>query len=79
MKARVDSAGRIVVPKALRAALGLTTGSTVEISRYGEGLTLIPGGRTARLVRADDGSLVAEAETVVTDEVVFDLIESGRR
>lgn len=75
----MDSAGRVMVPKALRAALGLTTGSVVDISRYGNGLQLVPGGRTARLVRAEDGSMTAESETVVTDEVVFDLIESGRR
>ncbi|TBM40051.1 AbrB/MazE/SpoVT family DNA-binding domain-containing protein, partial [Mycolicibacterium smegmatis] len=33
MKAVVDAAGRIVVPKPLREALGLQPGSTVEISR----------------------------------------------
>lgn len=75
----MDSAGRVMVPRALRAALGLTAGSVVDISRYGSGLHLVPGGRTARLVRGEDGSVTAESETVVTDEIVFDLIESGRR
>lgn len=79
MEARVDALGRIVVPKALRDPLGLAAGSVVDISRYGDGLRLVPGGRTARLVESDDGVLVAESETVITDQVVFDLIDAGRR
>ena len=50
MKATIDSVGRIVVPKPLRDALGLSPGTTVDISRYGAGLQLIPTGRTAHLV-----------------------------
>ncbi|MGH8925348.1 MAG: AbrB/MazE/SpoVT family DNA-binding domain-containing protein [Acidimicrobiia bacterium] len=79
MKARVDALGRIVVPKPLRDALGLTAGSVVDVSRYGDGLHIVPGGRTARLVETEDGIVVAESKTVVTDEMVFDLIEAGRR
>ncbi len=74
----MDSGGRIVVPKPLRDALGLTAGSTVDISRYGAGLQLIPTGRTARLVD-ESGVLVATGETAVDDDVVFGLIDSGRR
>ncbi len=79
MEATVDSAGRILLPKSLRDSLGLAPGSTVEISRYGSGVQITPGGRTARLVRDSDGRLVARSQTVVTDEVMFALIESGRR
>ncbi len=78
MKTTIDSLGRIVVPKALREALSLTPGSTVDISLYGGGLQLTPDGRTARLVEVD-GVLVAESDTVVTDDMVFGLIDSGRR
>lgn len=74
----MDSAGRIVVPKPLRDALGLTAGSTVDISRYGAGLQLVPNGRTARLVD-ESGVLVATGETAVDDDVVLGLIDSGRR
>jgi AbrB family looped-hinge helix DNA binding protein len=78
MKAVVDSVGRIVVPKALRDSLGLQPGSTVEISRYGAGLQLIPAGRTARLVQEEGVSVVA-GETTIDDEVVFSLLDAGRR
>jgi len=50
MQAEIDAVGGVVVPKPLRDALGLSAGSTVDISRYGPGLQLVPAGRTARLV-----------------------------
>jgi len=78
MKAVVDSVGRIVVPKALRELLGLRPGSTVEISRYGAGLHLLPTGRTARLVD-EGGVLVATGETSIDDDTVFALLDDGRR
>lgn len=78
MKATIDNLGRVVVPKALRDALGLTPGTTVDLSRYGAGLQLVPAGRTARL-RTVDGALVADSTTVVTDEDVFGLLDAGRR
>ena len=78
METSMDSVGRIVVPKPLRDALGLTVGSTVDISRYGAGLQLVPTGRTAALVD-ESGVLVATGETAINDEVVFGLIDSGRR
>lgn len=78
VKTSIDSVGRIVVPKALRDALGLTPGSTVDISRYGAGLQLIPTGRTARLIE-ESGVLVATGDTEIDDDDVFALIDSGRR
>lgn len=74
----IDSLGRIVVPKPLRDALGLTAGTTVDISRYGAGLQLVPTGRTARLID-EAGVLVASASTTIDDDTVFALIDSARR
>ena len=78
MRATVDSAGRVVLPKPLRDALGLEAGSTVDISFYGSGLHLVPDGRTARLVE-EDGVLVATGEAEIDDDVVQSLVDAGRR
>lgn len=78
METSIDSVGRIVVPKRLREELGLTPGSTIDISRYGAGLQLVPAGRTARLVE-ESGVLVATGETTIDDDVVYGLIDGGRR
>ena len=78
MKAVVDSVGRVVVPKPLRDALGLQAGSEVEISRYGAGLQLLPAGRCAQVV-LEGGVPVVTGETKIDDEIVFDLLDAGRR
>ena len=78
MKATIDGLGRLVVPKPLREALGLTPGTVVDLSRYGTGLQLVPAGGTARIVETDEGP-VAESSTEVTDEVVFGLLDAARR
>lgn len=79
MKAVIDQAGRILIPKSLREAHGFAPGSSVDISWYGDGLRIILGGRTARLERDDDGRLVARGSTAVDDDDLFALIDAGRR
>jgi AbrB family looped-hinge helix DNA binding protein len=78
MQTKLDAVGRVVVPKPLRDALGLTPGSTLDISRYGAGLQIVPTGRTAQLVE-ESGSLVAAGKTTIDDDTVFGLIDAGRR
>ncbi|MCB1040382.1 MAG: AbrB/MazE/SpoVT family DNA-binding domain-containing protein [Acidimicrobiales bacterium] len=78
MKTTIDSAGRLVVPKVLRDRLGLKPGSAVDVSLYGAGLQMVAVSRTAR-VRKVRGDLVAESETVITDEDVFALLDADRR
>jgi AbrB family looped-hinge helix DNA binding protein len=78
MEARIDSVGRIVVPRPLRDALGLVPGSMVDVSRYGAGLQIVPSGRTARLVE-EAGAIVATGATTIDDDIVFGLIDAGRR
>lgn len=78
MEATIDRAGRVLLPKPLRDALGLRPGTKVDVSRYGAGLQLVPTGRTARLVE-EDGVPVATGETQIDDDVVFNLIDAGRR
>lgn len=79
MEATIDSGGRLLLPKSIRGALGLVPGATVDISLYGGGVQITPGGRTARLEKDEDGRLVSRGETPVTDEQMFALIDSGRR
>ncbi len=79
MEAKVDSVGRVVLPKKLRDSLGFTPGTRVDISAYGSGIQITSGGRTAQLVRDPDGRLVSRGETEVTDETMYHLIDSGRR
>lgn len=79
MEAVIDSGGRVVLPKQLRDALGLTPGTRVDVSAYGAGVQITPGGRTARLERTADGRLVARGTAVVTDDMMYALIDSGRR
>ena len=78
METTIDSAGRIVVPKVLRDSLGLRPGTRLDISAYGAGLSVIPGGRTAELVE-EDGVLVARGTTVVDSETIFGVIDALRR
>jgi len=78
MEAIIDQAGRVVLPKPIRDALGLLPGTTVDISPYGAGVQILPAGRTARLVE-EGGVLVAAGETPVDDDVVFALIDAGRK
>jgi AbrB family looped-hinge helix DNA binding protein len=78
MKAKVDSVGRILVPKPLREAVGLSPGTVVDVSRYGSGLQISPAGRVARLVD-ENGVLVATGDATINDEDIFALIDSGRR
>jgi AbrB family looped-hinge helix DNA binding protein len=78
VEATLDHVGRLVVPKALRDRLGLVAGSKVDVSLYGDGIHISPSGRTARLEHRD-GRLVAVADTAVTDDDVFGLLDAMRR
>ena len=78
METVIDQAGRIVLPKPIRDALGLLPGTKVDITPYGAGVQVVPAGRTARLVE-EDGVLVSAGDTPVDDGVVFALLDAGRK
>ena len=67
-----------MLPKPLRDRLGLTPGTKVDVSDYGDGLHIAPLSRTARLEERD-GRLVAVADTPIDDDDVLGLIDAGRR
>jgi AbrB family looped-hinge helix DNA binding protein len=70
MKATIDSAGRLVIPKPLRDRLGLTPGE-VEVTSEGAALRVEPvaatelGERDGRLVIPETGSRL-DSETVTS-------------
>jgi AbrB family looped-hinge helix DNA binding protein len=60
MRTTIDSAGRVVIPKDLRAALNLVGGDEVEITLEGERIELTPAFRKVQLRRGPHGLLNAE-------------------
>jgi AbrB family looped-hinge helix DNA binding protein len=81
MKATIDSAGRIVVPKALRQALGLKPGQPLEI-RAGDGRLEIEIAATPVKLQRRGKGVVAVPESELpplTAEQVRDTLERVRR
>jgi AbrB family looped-hinge helix DNA binding protein len=67
MRTSIDSAGRLVVPKALRDAVGLTPGQALEITAHDGRLEIEPVPAPVTLIERD-GLLVAAPENGSTDE-----------
>lgn len=81
MKATIDAAGRLVVPKALRQALGLKPGQALEI-RAGEGRLEIEIAATPmRLERRGKGAVAVPQKKLpsLTAEEVRETLERVRR
>src|SRR5438067_2159239 len=81
MKAVIDRAGRIVVPKPLRQALGLRPGQPLEI-RAGDGRLEIEIASTPMQLRKRGKGLVAVPDAKLpplTAEQVRDTLERVRR
>lgn len=64
MNVRIDSAGRIVVPKRVRERLGLKQNSELELEERAEGIVLKPVQRQSALVRDKHGHLVFTGKPV---------------
>jgi AbrB family looped-hinge helix DNA binding protein len=81
MRTAIDSAGRVVIPKALREALGLRAGQPLEIAERDGRLEIVPAPTPMRLVDEGDGVVaVADIEMpVLTTEMVRDTLERTRR
>lgn len=62
MKTTIDGAGRIVIPKGLRAALRLNGGDEVEITLQGERLELAPAPREVTLRQGAHGILTSDLD-----------------
>jgi AbrB family looped-hinge helix DNA binding protein len=81
MKTRVDSSGRVVIPKALRERLGLTGGRTVEIREREGRIEIEPAPTPMHLVNTRRGPVAVPAEPLppLTDDIVRASIEQTRR
>jgi AbrB family looped-hinge helix DNA binding protein len=81
MRTAIDAAGRVVIPKALREALGLTAGQPLEIIAREGRLEIVPAPTPMRLVDEDDGPVaVADADVPpLTQELVRETLEQVRR
>ena len=76
MRAAIDKAGRLVIPKALRDSLGLVPGE-VEVTPDGAGLHVEPLANDE--LAEEDGFLVIPADVPVSDELVRTLRDANQR
>jgi len=76
MRTKIDSAGRVVIPKPLRDALGLAPGE-VEITRDGAAVRVAPVVGVGLQPRGD--RLVILKGPDLTDEQVRDLRQADQR
>ena len=78
MEAVIDQACLIVVPKPIRDALGLLPGTKVDITPYGAGAyKLCP--QAGRRAWSRKTACSWRPYTPVDDDVVFALIDAGRK
>lgn len=79
MRATIDMAGRLVVPKPLRDELGFAAGTELELTAVDGHLEVSIPSR----VRAEEGAhgvrFVADTEARLNAEKVRELMERGRR
>ena len=77
MRTTIDRAGRLVIPRSLRARIGLVNGGEVEIELDGSGIRIEPvaGGD----LREEDGLLVVPAlGEPISHAMVRELIDADR-
>jgi AbrB family looped-hinge helix DNA binding protein len=81
MRITIDAAGRLVVPKPLRAQLQIEGPTEVEIASHDGVIEIRPAAAETRIVRTSQGPVaqpVAELPPL-TDDDVRSAIESTRR
>ncbi|EID15832.1 hypothetical protein MXEN_05135 [Mycobacterium xenopi RIVM700367] len=81
MNVTVDRLGRLVIPKALRVALGITPDTQLELIPDGSGLRIEPIQRHARPIEMQDGlPVLGRVEgAVLTDDDVRRLRDDIQR
>ena len=81
MRTAIDSAGRVVIPKALRDRVGLGGGRAVEIRERDGRIEIEPAPTPMKLVRRSGGPVAVPDERLppLTDDVVRATLERTRR
>lgn len=81
MRSSIDSAGRLVIPKALRDRAGLATGQPVEIRERDGTIEIEPVPVSMTLADRGDGPVAVAGEALppLTDELVRETLERTRR
>jgi AbrB family looped-hinge helix DNA binding protein len=77
MRTTIDAAGRLVIPKELRDAVGLRQGA-VEVTADGAALR-VEAVASGDLVEVDGRAVIPAAGVPLTAAEVRALVESGRR
>ncbi|MHB1487225.1 MAG: AbrB/MazE/SpoVT family DNA-binding domain-containing protein [Acidimicrobiales bacterium] len=77
MRATIDKAGRLVIPKPLRDLVGLVPGE-VELAAYGNGLRVEPV-TTGNLAEENGRLVIAPAGAPIDDELVRSLRDGQQR
>lgn len=78
MQVSIDSAGRVVVPKQMRDALGFSPGVKLEIDIVNGHLELSAPNEPAKLVSGPHGLSFAATGVPVTDEDIRRTLEAVR-
>ena len=81
VRATIDAAGRVVIPKSLREAIGLGDGGEIEIQLV-DGALLVAPPTVRKRIEEHDGraTIVAEQELPpLPDQVVRDVLDAIRR
>lgn len=78
MRATIDKAGRLVIPKQLRDEVGLRPGE-VEVSAYGAGLRVEPLTGAESLDERDGRLVIPAAGVQVDDRLVRSLRDAGQK
>jgi AbrB family looped-hinge helix DNA binding protein len=74
----LDSAGRVVIPKAMRDELGLAPGDPVSIELDEERVTIRPE-RSGPAMRKEHGLWVFRSGEPISSDEIRQAIEQGRR
>ena len=78
MRATIDKAGRLVIPKQLRDEVGLRPGA-VDVSAYGTGLRVVPVTGEESLDERDGLLVIPAAGVQIDDNLVRSFRDAGQR